>query len=277
MNTKVYILKKKPDESNQNVVYRTLSLASMKTIITNKEKKILIKPNWVCDDKASTGNVTSTDTVEGIVNYLLKESNIAPEKIIVADGGQASSTQRTMDLNSVSALEKYGIIIADLNQDDRIKDVRIKNPFVLKSVNVAKIVQDVSCIISVPSLKTHSMAGTTLSMKNMMGALLPKGIMHSQIHKKIVDLNSLFLSKMKFQVIDGIIGSDGFEIGGSPVKMDLIIVGEDPVAVVSVGSAIIGRSPKYLKIAEKKGLGVANLNKIEIIGSSIEEVFRKFN
>ena len=277
MKTKVFIINKKTDESDQELVFRTLTLASMKTIINSTEKKILIKPNWVCDDKANTGNVTSTDTVEGIVKYLLTESNITPERIIVADGGQTSSTQRAIELNNVSMLEKYGILIADLNQDDRINNVKINNPLALNTVNVAKIVQDVSCIISVPSLKTHSMAGSTLCMKNMMGALLPKGIMHSKIHKKIVDLTSLFRSKMKFQVIDGIIGSDGFEIGGSPIKMDLIIAGEDPVAVDSVGSAIIGRSPNYLKIAEKKGLGIANLNNIEIIGSPIEEVFRKFN
>jgi len=277
LKTKVYIIKKKPNESNQDVVIRTLSLASMKDIITNIEKKILINPNWVCDDKADTGNVTSTETLEGIVQYLLKESKITPEKIIVADGGQTSSTQRTMDLNNVSVLNKYGITIADLNQDDRIKNVRIDNSIALKNVNIAKIAQNVSCIISVPSLKTHSMAGTTLSMKNMMGTLLPKGIMHSKIHEKIVDLTSLFRSKMKFQLIDGIIGSDGFEIGGSPVKMDLIIAGEDPVAVDSVGSAIIGYSPNYLKIAENRGLGIANLNNIEIIGSSIEDVFRRFN
>ena len=277
MKTKVYVIKRKPEEKNQDVVLRTLDMVPLKKIINNSEKKILINPNWVCDDKANTGNVTSTDTVEGIVKSLLTESNITPKKLIVADGGQTSSTQMTMQLNNVSRLEKYGIKIADLNQDERIKNIRIENSLALKTVNIAKIVQDVSCIISVPSLKTHSMAGTTLCMKNMMGALLPKGIMHSNIHEKIVDLTSLFRSKMKFQVIDGIIGSDGFEIGGSPVKMDLIIAGEDPVAVDSVGSSIIGHSPKYLKIAEKKGLGIANLNNIEIIGSSIEEVFRKFN
>ena len=123
------------------------------------------------------------------------------------------------------------------------------------------------------------MAKTTLSMKNMMGTILPKGVMHSNIHKKIPDLVSIFRDKMKFQTIDGIIGSNGSELGGKPIQMDLIIAGEDPVAVDRVGSAIIGRGPdivKYLKFAEKKGLGTADLNKIEIIGHKIEEVVQKF-
>ena len=138
---------------------------------------------------------------------------------------------------------------------------------------------DASCIISVPSLKTHNMAKTTLTMKNLMGTILPKGVMHSSIHKKIADLISIFRSKMKFQLIDGIIGSRGSELGGNPVEMDLIIAGGDPVAVDRVGSEIIGyglEKVKYLKYCEQKHLGIANLEKIDILGNSIEQVFHKF-
>ncbi len=42
---------------------------------------------------------------------------------------------------------------------------------------------------------------------------------------------------------------------------------------------IIGYGPdkvKYLKYAEEKGLGIADLDKIEIIGNQIKDVYRKF-
>ena len=61
--------------------------------------------------------------------------------------------------------------------------------------------------------------------------------------------------------------------------MDLIIAGKDPVAVDRVGSEIIGYGidkVKYLKYCEKKSLGIADIEKIEIVGNSIEEVFHKF-
>lgn len=279
MKTKVYIIKRESKETIQKVVLRTLNLIPLKNYISNSESKILINPNWVCNDHSDSGNVTSTDTLESIVNYLIEEAKIAPEKIVVADGGDSSSTHATMKLNDVFRLEEYGIKVTDLNQDKRINNLTIPNPLVLKEINLAKTAWDASCIISVPTLKTHSMAETTLSMKNMMGEILPKGIMHSNIHEKIADLTSLLRSKMKFQIIDGIIGSEGSEIGGSPVSMDVIVAGEDPVAVDCVGSAIMGYSPKkakYLKYAEKKGLGTANMDQIEIIGSKIEDVYRKF-
>ena len=279
MKSQVYIIKKQPKESDQSVVLRTLRLIPAKKLITNSESLILINPNWVTSDNYKTGNVTSTDTIEGVVIYLIDDAKIQPDKIIVADGGSSSSTEHTMKLNDVFRLEEYGINVLDLNSDVRINNVKIPSPLSLKTVNLAKTAYIASCIISVPSLKTHNMAKTTLTMKNMMGTILPKGIMHGSLHKKIADLASLLRSKMKFQIIDGIIGSSGWEMGGSPINMDLIIAGEDPVAVDRVGSAIIGYNPdkvKYLKYAEEKGLGTANLDNIEIIGESIEDVFYKF-
>lgn len=61
--------------------------------------------------------------------------------------------------------------------------------------------------------------------------------------------------------------------------MNLIIASTDPVAVDAVGAAVMGVSPlevKHLLLSEKKGLGTCDLEKIEIVGESIERVKRKF-
>jgi len=279
MKTKVCITKRETHETIQEVVLRTLKMMTLKKIITNSETKILINPNWVTSDHFSTGNVTSTDTLEGIVLYLIQEAKIDPTKIIIADGGSFGPTEKFFKLNDIFRLEEYGIKIMNLNHDEIIYDIEIPNPLALKHVNIVKTAIEASCIISVPSLKTHNMAKTTLSMKNMMGTIMPKNIMHSNIHKKIADLVSVLRTKMKFQIIDGIIGSNGWELGGNPIQMDLIIAGEDPVAVDTVGSAIMGYSlekVKYLKYGKKKQLGTANLDEIEIIGKHIREVYNKF-
>jgi len=279
MNIKVYILRRQSDETTQLVVSRALKTISLKDFITNSETKILINPNWVTSDHFSTGNITSTETLEGLVRYLIQEAEIDPKKIIVADGGSFGITDKFFKLNEIFRLENYGIKIMNLNEDEIVSDIVIPNPLSLKTVNIAKTAIEASCIISVPSLKTHNMAKTTLSMKNMMGTIMPKSIMHSNIHKKIADLVSVLRSKMKFQIIDGIIGSNGWELGGKPIQMDVIIAGEDPVAVDRVGSAIMGYGPdkvKYLKYGEEKQLGTANLEDIEIIGKQISEVYHKF-
>ncbi len=279
MKTLVYVIKKKSYETTSDVVLRTLRMIPLKKLITNLEKKILINPNWVINDHYSTGNITSTETLEGIIIYLIQEAKINPEKIFIADGGTFGKFDKFFKLNEIYRLEEYGIKIQNLNDDKIINKIEIPNPLALKTVNIAKTAIDASCIISVPSLKTHSLANTTLSMKNMMGTISPKSIMHTKLHKKIADLVSVLRSKMKFQIIDGIVGSNGFELGGKPIQMDLIIAGEDPVAVDRVGSAIIGYEldkVKYLKYGEKKGLGIANLDNIEIVGKMISDVYYKF-
>jgi uncharacterized protein (DUF362 family) len=213
------------------------------------------------------------------VKYLIKKVGVPPINIIVGDGGYPSLTKSAMKTNDVDRLKKYGIDVRDMN-DDSFEVIEPKKPFALKKVNFSKIALEIDCIISVPSLKTHGWAVTTLSLKNIMGLILPKGIMHSKLHEKIADLASIVREKMHLSIIDGIIGSDGNEEGGSPVKMGLIMASTDPVALDTVGSRVIGYTEKqvdYLRFAEKKGLGNCDLTKITVLGKQIEEVFRKFN
>jgi uncharacterized protein (DUF362 family) len=94
-----------------------------------------------------------------------------------------------------------------------------------------------------------------------------------------VDLTSLFKDKVQINVVDGLVGSEVSEIYGSPVEMNLVIAGRDMVAVDTVGAMVMGVDPnrvRYLKLAGAEGLGVSNLDDIEILGEDIEQVKRRF-
>jgi len=123
------------------------------------------------------------------------------------------------------------------------------------------------------------MAVVTLSMKNLMGLILPKSIMHGRLNEKIVDLALLFKDRVKINLIDGLVGAESHETGGSPIEMNLIIVGRDMVAVDTVGTLVMGVDPdrvKYLQLAEERRLGTANIKEIEVVGERIETVKRRF-
>ena len=165
-----------------------------------------------------------------------------------------------------------------MNREARI-EVNIERPLELHQVEIAESVYDSTCIINVPTLKVHHLTLVTLSMKNLMGAILPKNIMHGNINEKIVDLASIFKGKVKLNIVDGLIGAETDEVQGSPVEMNLLIAGSDMVAVDAVSSAIMGIDPKkvkYLQLAEKCDLGVSSLDEIEVLGESIDEVKREF-
>ena len=51
------------------------------------------------------------------------------------------------------------------------------------------------------------------------------------------------------------------------------------VAVDSVATAVMGIDPgkvKYLRLAEERGLGISNMDDIEVVGEDIERVKRRF-
>lgn len=100
-------------------------------------------------------------------------------------------------------------------------------------------------------------------MKNMMGGILPKGMMHDDLHQKIVDLNMAFGPELT--VIDGIVGCQGHELACDPVNSNVIIAGEDFVATDAVGSFLMGLCP-----------GESGLEKIIFKGEQISRLRKHY-
>jgi len=243
--------------------------------ILSKLKPILIKPNYINSEPPSTGITTDSRVIEGIVKFLRQRKT---KDIIIGEGSGWSDTFEAFKVAGVDAVaERWDVKLVDLNKD-KIVEVSPPNPLSIKKIKVAATSLE-SIIISVPKLKLHRIATVTLSLKNMMGALASKGSMHrGSLSKNIVDLASVL--RPSISVVDGIIAGEGHETSGNPVEMNLIIAGTDPVAVDAVGAAVMGISPtdvKHLVLAEEKGLGTCDLEKITVLGEPIEKVKRKFH
>ncbi|HDN01683.1 MAG TPA: DUF362 domain-containing protein [Candidatus Bathyarchaeota archaeon] len=243
--------------------------------LVNKEDKILIKPNYVVAKHPSTGVTTDPRVIDGLIMFL---KNLGASRIVVGEGG-AGDTERAFNVVGIREVtRKHNVELVNLNNDSRV-NLKVKEPLALNEVGVAETALKSTCIINVPKLKVHHIALVTLSMKNLMGLILPKSIMHDQINEKIVDLATLFKDKVKLNIVDGLIGSEEDEVHGSPVQMDLIIAGANMVAVDAVAAAVMGINPKrvkYLELAEERGLGTASLDEIEVLGERIEDVKKKF-
>lgn len=237
------------------------------------EKPILIKPNYVNTEHPSTGITTDSRVIEGVVAFLKKRDT---KEVIIGEGtgyGDTFDAFRIAGVHDVA--EKWKVRMVDLNKDEFI-EITPANHVTLKKVKIAKTALE-STIISVPKLKPHRWTGVTLSLKNMMGTMTPKGSMHRHLNQNIVDLASAVTPRIA--VIDGIIAGEGHETSGNPVEMNLVIAGTDPVAVDAVGAAVMCIAPesvKHLRLAEEKGLGTYRLEHIQVLGEPIEKVRRKF-
>jgi uncharacterized protein (DUF362 family) len=130
--------------------------------------------------------------------------------------------------------------------------------------------------LSLPKFKTHAMTTVTLGVKCQLGFLYhedrPKKHNYN-LHQLIADLYGFI--KPDFTIIDGI---NAIVNGHYPlekmlnkyvVPMNLLIGGNDTVAVDAVAAKILGFNlgdVKHLKIAHDAGYGCGDLRKIEILG-----------
>lgn len=245
--------------------------------ILNKYERVLIKPNYVNASHPSTGVTTDPRVVKSIVEYLL-DRGWSNKEFAVGEGGMANyDTMETFKaVGLVDQLKDLDVKLIDLNAEPHV-DVSIPGGKSLKSVKVAKSFVDYDCILSVPKLKVHVWSLSTLSMKNMMGGILPKGIMHDDLHQKIVDLNRAFGAELT--VIDGIVGCQSHELACDPINSNVIIAGEDFVATDAVGSFLMGLCEEgvpYLTLARKAGLGENRLEKIEYMGEDISKLRKHY-
>ena len=234
---------------------------------------IILKPNYVISNEWHTGTTTSPLLVEAMIQYIQDVNGHA--RVVVGEGGFTHETMQAFENNGLPALcEKYGVDLIDFNRDTPVQ-VKIAGAGALKGkIDVAKEAMACDCIISLPALKTHTMAVTTLSMKNFMGTLSHKSIMHSRLHEKIVDLYSYYRFKAPFAIIDGFIGNAGSEVSSNPMNHGIYLASRDFVALDTIGSFVMGQdltTCKYLGIACERGFGQANLDKIDVEDIDIHE------
>jgi len=151
---------------------------------------------------------------------------------------------------------------------------------IYKGYRLPKILFDDYVLINIPKIKTNDLTIVTCSLKNLFG-LLPsrhRAKYHNIIDQVIVDLNKIFRSNLI--IVDGLVGMEGDgPIKGLPVNMNIVVAGNNPVAVDSVICRIIGVNPKnitHIDMAKKAALGQIDINSMELLGEELEDVKRKF-
>jgi uncharacterized protein (DUF362 family) len=239
-------------------------------------KKVLIKVNFITTMTWDTGATTDPIVVEAIIQRLKK---LPVEVFVVESDATMTNADKAFEATGMAEMcKKYGVECLNLRHvPDKVK-IKIPNGECLKDITVPRIVTE-SAIISAAKMKTHMSTKVTLGMKNMFGILPEKLKMKYHaigINKVIVDINTVI--KPNLTVIDGFVAMEGKgPTDGSPVKMDLIIAGKDPVATDATGARVMGIDPheiSHIRKAHQKGLG--NIDEIEIVGSQLDYVKRMF-
>ena len=272
MTSKVAIIKGK---RGHEPVFKALDLVDYKTALSGWDT-VLIKVNFITVKTWDTGATTDPIVVEAIIERL---KNLHVKIYVVESDATMTSADKAFEATGMREMcERNGVECLNLRHvKDRVK-IDIPNAETLKSITVPRIVTE-SATVSAAKLKTHMSTGVTLGMKNMFG-LLPdkfKGKYHLKgISKVLVDINTVL--KPALTVIDGFVGMEGNgPSDGTPVQMDLIIAGPDPVATDATACRVMGFDPheiSHIRKAYEKGLG--NIDDVQVLGEKLEDVARTF-
>ena len=139
----------------------------------------------------------------------------------------------------------------------------------LKKVYLFEDIRKADVVINVPVGKVHSLSRLTLGLKNLMGVVKDRSVLHAHISQNLADIASLV--KPRLTVLDAvrIMVSNG-PTGGSldDVKtLNTVVATPDIVAADSYGATLFGLRPEdlgYVTAAAKMGLGRSDLQNMKI-------------
>ncbi len=255
-------------------VFKALDLIDYRKALDGYDT-VLIKVNFITTKRWDTGATTDPVVVEATIKKL-KE---LPLKVYVVESDATiTNADKAFEATGMADMcHRNGVEWLNLRHVKDKVTLEIPDGEALKTVTVPRLVTE-SAVISAAKLKTHVDTDVTLGMKNMFG-LLPdkfKGKYHMKgISKVVVDINTVL--RPTITVIDGFVGMEGKgPIDGTPVQMNLIIAGTDPVATDATAARIMGFNPykiTHIRKAYEKGLGKSEA---QVLGEKLETVKKQF-
>jgi uncharacterized protein (DUF362 family)/NAD-dependent dihydropyrimidine dehydrogenase PreA subunit len=142
---------------------------------------------------------------------------------------------------------------------------------------IASPVLEADLVIDLPKLKTHVLTLYTGAVKNLYGVV--PGTRKREPHLRapgVRDFSPVLVDLLEFvrprlSILDGVIGleGDGPGVGGDPRVYGLLAASTDAVALDAVIAQALGYRPGqvlHLDLAQARGLGVADLAKIRVVG-----------
>ena len=282
------------DDRRKNVYQALLSIDDEIQAGLRRKKYVVIKPNNVSTVKQLAA--THVDALRGILDYLEPRFR---GPVVIAESSAGDTLQGFENFNYtrlVPERRSQKVSLVDLNREAKYETI----PLIDYDLHIApvrlaaRLLDPDAFVICSAMLKTHNTVVATLSVKNMvLGAPLhsvpgearwnDKRKYHVGIRQTHYDM---LLTAQKLRpnwgatVIDGFEGMEGNgPSSGSPVPSRLAIASTDYIAADRVALETMGINPDwvgYLLYCGQVGLGQYDLSKIDVVGSKIASVQKKY-
>jgi uncharacterized protein (DUF362 family) len=227
---------------------------------------IVIKPNLVVSRREWAGVDSDPRIVEALVKLIKGRGG---HRITIADGSGIghSATKAFRICGYADLARRYGLRLVDLEKDRFVqKKVLVDGPFT--SLDIAQTVLECDFLVNVPVMKAHSETLLTCSLKNLKGVMprRMKTAFHGvDLHRAIAQLASVLSPDLI--VVDGLQGDLSSETGRTPIAMETMLLGTNPVEVDAVAADMLGYAPRtirHIAHSEDIGLGTSSLDRISV-------------
>jgi uncharacterized protein (DUF362 family) len=223
------------------------------------------------------------ETIKAILHSL---SEYYSGEITIGEGPAIGSFDNAiLRFGFESLKDEYNVVFKDLHKDEYTEITGVDRRLNPLKFCISKTLFESDFLISVAKPKTHDCVIATLSMKNIaVGALISKSE-KEKIHQgtKAINLNiAKFMKHIMpdLGVVDGFYGMEGAgPVNGDPVRLGVSSASLNPVSLDAVMARVMGFNPLdigYLHYLNDWGVGVADLDEIEVVGGQINEYCKKF-
>jgi len=245
-------------------------------------KKIVIKPNLGAGQKLTwdSGVVVGAHLISNLIENIKEINPNSKIYVVESDSIGNGFAFEKFENNKYYDLEKMfsDVKVVDITRE-RCETITVNGLF-FNTFNLPEVLSEYDFFISVAKIKTHNVAYVTGALKNQFGCIpfTEKSVFHPYLDRVIVDVNAII--KPNLCIVDGNPAMEGNgPVYGTIKDLNLMIIGNDPVATDTVMCEIMGFNPKkvaYISLARKNNLGVDDIDKIEVLNLSISDVHTKF-
>jgi uncharacterized protein (DUF362 family) len=269
------------DPSVDEMVRQAFGYLGEEGEVIRKGSTVVLKPNAGHLGKPGTSVNTSAELV-GAVARAARAAGAG--KVILAEAS-------AIGCDTMACLEDSGIgAAARAAGVDEIRDIKSEKDLIsvpirdarseIRSVRLPRFLVEAEHIINMPIFKSHASMVFSCALKNIKGVVQDK--VHYEMHKTnlamaMMDIWSVV--KADLNIADLIWPAEGFG-PHSPVPLDFgcVLASRDPVALDAVACHCVGLDMgkvSYFENARERGLGCADMERIEIRGKSVAEVYKK--
>ena len=238
-------------------------------------QKVVIKPNIGWNRKPEIAANTNPILVGEMVKQC-KEAGAAEVAVFDRTVDAWQTAYKTSGIED--AVKAAGGILLPSGDESDYQEVDLPEGVVLKKAKIHKALLDCDVWFNVPILKTHSGTKLTISLKNYMGIVWDRRIMHSSgLHQCIADC-ATFVKRPALNVVDAYraMKANGpqSQSEADAVTLKGLIVSPNIVAADTAAMNLFNQIPgveqmdlgmvEHIKMAEKLGLGSTDLTALKV-------------